>query len=855
MGTCDVADTCSGLSAACPLDVVTTAGVTCRAAANQCDEAEVCTGTSGSCPTDVFKPVGATCADDGNGCTSDTCDVVTAPGLSATYFSNVDLTGTTVTRVDANVDFNWGGTSPDALIPTSNYSARWTGQVLAPNAGSYTFEVEADDGVRFYFDNLLVVDKWIDQGATKYSYTVTLAAGTKHDVKMEYYQKGGGAVARLRWTGPSISYAIIPSTNLFPSAAGASVAICNHTTIAACSRGLTVTYYDNANFTGPSVARVDPTIDFEWGNGSPDPAIGTDTYSARWTGQIQPAGSGSYTFETETDDGVRLWINNVLVVDKFIDQGPTKYTASVVLVAGVKYDIKMDYYENGGGATAHLRLTGPGTSYGPIPNNWLYPTGDSGIAGLSPTAGGNNGTGDPYVVWQLSNTPGTAPVNVTSTSANNWGLGDTVMMVPAFSPDGSKLVFIDGDSGGGAGWRKGLSIFDFDQAAKKFSNRKLVRNTWPFGDVMKWPAFESDSRSVVFQTSTPTELCTTCDGKTGARYGNMAPTNYYGTPGTLWSIDAGTNGSSAVQLAQLNTGERAADANKSYQPTVLPVSAGGYRWAVFTSTRPYGNTLNPPGMNTSCLASQLWVAAIDDTTSGNVDRSHPAFWLPNQNLGAISSSNYINERAYWVLDPCKAAGTGAASVCQVNEDCCGATAVPPTAACRIDQPATVPPTRHCVGLVGNACSADGGTCGSDKDCCGYPSSHCIAGLCKPPAPVSVFENATFSRDYEGACAKGSTPVWRFFDWKAITPSDTTIVFSAQTSDSVVGLDTAPSVVVGKAQGVTPPGWVGNDVGAALPQQASKHYLRITMTFNPSSDKLSSPSLSDWRQSFSCRPSE
>jgi len=125
----------------------------------------------------------------------------------------------------------------------------------------------------------------------------------------------------------------------------------------------------------------------------------------------------------------------------------------------------------------------------------------------------NNGTGDPYVVWALSSTPGVAPVNVSSSSPNNWGLGSAVMMVPAFSPDGTKLVFIDGDASGGAGWRKGLSLFDFNQAGKAFSNRRSIRNTFPVGDVMKWPTFESDSRSVVFQTSTPTELCTTCDGK------------------------------------------------------------------------------------------------------------------------------------------------------------------------------------------------------------------------------------------------------------------------------------------------------------------------------------------------------
>ena len=126
----------------------------------------------------------------------------------------------------------------------------------------------------------------------------------------------------------------------------------------------------------------------------------------------------------------------------------------------------------------------------------------------------------------------------------------------------------------------------------------------------------------------------------------MAPTNYYGTPGNLWSINA-TTGSAAVRLTNLNTGERAADASKSYQPTVLPIAVGGYRWAVFTSTRPYGNTINPPGIDSSCTASQLWVSAIDDTPAGSTDRSHPAFWLPNQNIGTPAQNSYVNERGFW----------------------------------------------------------------------------------------------------------------------------------------------------------------------------------------------------------------
>ena len=83
--------------------------------------------------------------------------------------------------------------------------------------------------------------------------------------------------------------------------------------------GLAATYYNNADFTGTTVVRTDPTVNFDWAMGSPAPAIGVDTFSARWTGQVQPQFSETYTFFTQSDDGVRLWVNNVPVVNNWTD--------------------------------------------------------------------------------------------------------------------------------------------------------------------------------------------------------------------------------------------------------------------------------------------------------------------------------------------------------------------------------------------------------------------------------------------------------------------------------------------------------------------------------------------------------
>ena len=93
-------------------------------------------------------------------------------------------------------------------------------------------------------------------------------------------------------------------------------------------------YYDNSDFTNLQLTRIDPTVDFDWGGGSPDPGIGADTFSVRWTGQVVPLYSQTYTFYTQSDDGVRLWVNGVQVVNNWTDHGSTENSGTIALTAG-----------------------------------------------------------------------------------------------------------------------------------------------------------------------------------------------------------------------------------------------------------------------------------------------------------------------------------------------------------------------------------------------------------------------------------------------------------------------------------------------------------------------------------------
>jgi len=403
-------------------------------------------------------------------------------GLQGEYFNNANLTSLAVTRTDGTVNFNWGQGSPDGAIAPNTFSARWTGQVQAPTSGTYTFYTQSDDGIRLWVNGQRIINNWTNQAVTERSGTITLTAGQRYDIRLEYYENTGAAVARLLWSGPGMSKQIIPQSQLFsPSPDSTPPTVTATTTpapfLGATTYDFTVTYaddvavnaaslgdtdilvlgpngfsevarlvsvsptgngtpltatyritapggvwdasdngaytlalqasqvsdtsnnsmvagplgtifvalaspsnghglrgeyFDNTNFTQLRETRIDSTVDFDWGLGSPYGAIAPDTFSVRWTGQIEPMSSGTYTFFTQSDDGVRLWVNNQLIINNWTDHAVTEDSGTITLVEGQKYNIRLEYYDSGYGAVAKLLWSGPGLIKQVIPQSQLF---------------------------------------------------------------------------------------------------------------------------------------------------------------------------------------------------------------------------------------------------------------------------------------------------------------------------------------------------------------------------------------------------------------------------------------------------------------------------------------------------
>jgi cysteine-rich repeat protein len=143
-------------------------------------------------------------------------------GVVGEYFDNMTLSGAPdLVRVDSFIDFNWAGGSPDPLISNNNYSVRWTGQIVPLHSEDYTLYISIDDGGRLWIDDVLVVDSWIDQSETEHaSAPIALVAGVPADFRFEFYENGGDARARLRWSSASQAKQIIPAAQLQGASGG-----------------------------------------------------------------------------------------------------------------------------------------------------------------------------------------------------------------------------------------------------------------------------------------------------------------------------------------------------------------------------------------------------------------------------------------------------------------------------------------------------------------------------------------------------------------------------------------------------------------------------------------------------------
>jgi hypothetical protein len=136
--------------------------------------------------------------------------------------------------------------------------------------------------------------------------------------------------------------------------------------------GLRGEYFHDTMFGARVYTQVDPVIDFNWRKTSPDPRIAFDNYSVRWTGFVEPRYSQAYSFIVDSDEGLRLWVNDTLVIDD-LKTGGKERTGSIALVAGQRYPIRVDWWQGLYGGWISLYWSAPSQRREIIPASRLTP--------------------------------------------------------------------------------------------------------------------------------------------------------------------------------------------------------------------------------------------------------------------------------------------------------------------------------------------------------------------------------------------------------------------------------------------------------------------------------------------------
>ncbi|ASR48673.1 glycosyl hydrolase [Paenibacillus kribbensis] len=143
-------------------------------------------------------------------------DEVYANGLRGEYFNNMNLDGSAaLVRTDSKLDYNWRAAAADAKVNADQFSVRWTGKIRPQYSETYTFTTISDDGIRVWVDDKLIIDSWFKQSWTERKGSITLQAGKMVDLKVEYYDEKGDAMARLMWESQHEAKAVVPGNALF----------------------------------------------------------------------------------------------------------------------------------------------------------------------------------------------------------------------------------------------------------------------------------------------------------------------------------------------------------------------------------------------------------------------------------------------------------------------------------------------------------------------------------------------------------------------------------------------------------------------------------------------------------------
>jgi hypothetical protein len=136
-------------------------------------------------------------------------------GLVAEYFNDQNLNSLALVRADSMVDFDWGNRAPGPGV-NPDFSARWSGKLIAPDTATYVFHVLSDNGCRLRINDRIVISQWTNSWGVEHTGTFELTAGQPVDIVLEMFDAGGAAECHLAWSHPNLPKEVISPRYLQP---------------------------------------------------------------------------------------------------------------------------------------------------------------------------------------------------------------------------------------------------------------------------------------------------------------------------------------------------------------------------------------------------------------------------------------------------------------------------------------------------------------------------------------------------------------------------------------------------------------------------------------------------------------
>lgn len=290
-------------------------------------------------------------------------------GLEASYWDNTDFSGNPLLkRVEEKVDFDWGLNSPDnELFRNGFFSSSFEGFFIVPQTDTYYFGVSSDDDYELIVNGQTVVSGGGCCAVEVYGAGMSLQIGQIVPLRFRHIDRGGPAVAKLWMKIGPFSGEILRNNWLRTKPLPLYQ-----------KQGVSARYYsDDGSHTFNEgrliLSRREQMVNNNWANSGPLVGV-TDGFMARYQTYFTAPVAGSYAFGAGTDDGARLYVNNVLQVDEWVGRAYTRnYGAPISLSLGQTIPLTLEYFEYIGPAVAKLWVKGEVLEQ-IIPTKWISPT-------------------------------------------------------------------------------------------------------------------------------------------------------------------------------------------------------------------------------------------------------------------------------------------------------------------------------------------------------------------------------------------------------------------------------------------------------------------------------------------------